>query len=201
MPELVSISAAVEGPVDEAVVRKLIAHVGAHPGPVYGKNGKPALRKKFNGYNNAARHAPWLVLVDLDNDADCAPSLRQDWLPHPAPSMCFRIAVREVEAWLMADPETLAKYLGVARSKVPDEPEALTNPKDEMVKLARQSRRRAIREDMVPRLDSGRRVGPAYTCRVVEYARTHWRPEIAAARSDSLRRAIACLERLVEGAR
>lgn len=201
MPQPLEISAAVEGMVDEAVVRRLIAHVGAHPGPVYGKNGKDALRQKLNGYNNAARHAPWLVLVDLDNDADCAPPFRQQCLSHPAPFMCFRIAVCEVEAWLMADPETLAKYLGVAQNKVPDEPEALPNPKDEMVNLARQSRRRAIREDMVPRPGSGRSVGPAYTSTVIEYVRTHWRPEIAAQRSDSLRRAIACLKRLVEGAR
>jgi hypothetical protein len=73
-------------------------------GSVYGKNGKADLHKKIKGYNNAARHAPWLVLVDLD-DESCAFSLCQSWLPVPARYLCFRVAVRQVEAWLMADAE------------------------------------------------------------------------------------------------
>jgi len=198
MSQHVAISAAVEGIADEAVVRKLILAAGAHPGPVYGKSGKPALRTRINGFNNAARHAPWLVLVDLNGEEDCAPPLRASWLPAPAPLICFRVAVRQVEAWLMADGEELAKYLSVAGKHVPGDPESLPNAKVAMVNVARRSRRRAIREDMVPREGSGRAVGPAYTSRLIEYIETQWRPAVAAARSESLRRAIACLERLIE---
>jgi hypothetical protein len=198
MPNPVTISAAVEGLVDEAVVRRLIACAGGHPGPVYGKNGKPALRQKINGYNNAARHTPWVVLVDLDADADCAPSLRHDWLPTPAPRLCFRVAIRQVEAWLMADAETLAAYLGVAKRIIPEDPESLPDGKTAMVDLSRQSRKRAIQQDMVPRPGSGRKVGPAYASRLIEYAQGYWRPEFAAKRADSLRRAIDCLRRLVK---
>jgi hypothetical protein len=200
MPNPVTISAAVEGLMDEAVVRRLIACAGGHPGPVYGKNGKPALRQKINGYNNAAWHAPWVVLVDLDSDADCAPVLRCKWLPAPAPGLCFRVTIRQVEAWLMADAETLATYLGVGRQTIPDQPEALPNAKAEMVNIARRSRRRDIRQDMVPRQGSGRAVGPAYTSRLIEYAERHWRPEVAAQCADSLHRAIDCLRRQVEPA-
>jgi hypothetical protein len=94
----VTISAAAEGITDEAVVRRLILHVGAQPGTVYGKQGKQHLRTRIAGFNNAAQHMPWLVLVDLDHDADCAPPLRAKWLPAPARWMCFRVAVRAVEA-------------------------------------------------------------------------------------------------------
>jgi hypothetical protein len=196
----VTISAAVEGIVDEAVVRRLIAWADGHPGPVYGKNGKSALRRNISGYNNAARHAPWVVLVDLDRDADCAPPFRRHWLPEPAPQLCFRVAVRQVEAWLMADAETLAAYLGVKPRRIPVAPETLPNAKVEMVNIARRSRRHAIRQDMVPRPGSGRAVGPAYTSRLTEYAMRHWRPGVAAQHADSLRRAINCLKRLVERA-
>ena len=55
MPTDPAVTAAVEGAVDEAVVRRLVAHVGAVSGDVYGKNGKPHLRQRINGYNNAAR--------------------------------------------------------------------------------------------------------------------------------------------------
>ena len=200
MPRSTIISAAVEGIVDEAVVRRLIAHAGGQTGDVYRKNGKDELRQKIDGYNNAARHAPWVVLVDLDNDADCAPPIRDAWLPVPAPHLCFRIAVREVEAWLMADAQTLARYLRVRRTRIPVEPEKLARPKDEMVDLARYSRLKDICKDMVPREKSGRRVGPAYPSRLIEYVQEHWQPEVAAERAESLQRAIDCLQGLVKAA-
>ncbi len=195
------ISAAVEGLTDEAVAVRLIRHVGAQPGPVYGKQGKRHLQNRVNGYNHVAQYAPWLILVDLDRDADCAPPLRQAWLPEPAPLLCLRVAVRAVEAWLMADAEALAGFLGVARSVVPSDPESLPDPKSAMVNLARKSRRRDIRLDMVPRDGGGREVGPAYTSRMVEFARRHWRPDVAAKRAESLRRAIRCLRKLVRRGR
>lgn len=194
------ISAAVEGITDEAVVRKLITHVGAEPGTVYGKKGKPHLRSQVDGYNSAARHAPWVVLVDLDHEAGCAPHLCAGWLAAPAPRLCFRVAVRAVEAWLMADTEALARFLSVGRKKVPGDPEGLADPKEALVNLARESRKREIREDMVPRQGSGRAVGPAYASRLIEFVSSHWRPAEAADRADSLRRAIACLERLANPA-
>jgi hypothetical protein len=191
------ISAAVEGMVDEAVARTLIAHAGAVVGDVYGTHGKAYLRQKITGYNNAARRSPWLVLVDLDGDEHCAPPLLNTWLPQLAPHLCFRVAVREVEAWLMADSERLAAFLYISRKKIPGNPETLQDPKAEMVKLARSSNRPAIRDDMTPRERSGRRVGPAYASRLIEFASSFWRPGVAAERSDSLGRAINCLRRLI----
>lgn len=199
MPQPVVIWAAVEGLVDDAAVRKLIACAGGQAGPIYGRKGKDALRQQIQAYNNAAWHAPWIVLVDLDRDADCAPPLRLEWLPNPAPKLCFRIAVRAVEAWLMADRETLAEFLRVPSHRIPTTPEALDDPKGEMVNLARHSRDRGIREDMVAREESGRRVGPAYTSRLMEYVDGRWRPEVAAKHSGSLRRAIECVRRLAGG--
>jgi hypothetical protein len=199
MANEVRVCAAVEGIVDEAVVRRLIEHVGAAPGPVYGKQGKAALRQKIAGYNNAARHQPWLVLVDLDRDHDCAPPLRDEWLAHPASRLCFRVAVRAVEAWLLADAERLAAFLGVAKSKIPQDPERLDDPKAAVVNLARSSRRGDIREEMVPTQQGGRDVGRAYSSRLIEFVSQRWRPEQAARSCESLRRAIECLRRVAAG--
>lgn len=195
-----TISAAVEGDVDEVVVQKLILAAGATPGTVYGKRGKPYLCQKINGFNNAAQYSPWIVLVDLDRDYDCAPLLRNTWLPNPGRLICFRIAVRAVEAWLIADRTALANYLRIAPSRIPQISENLDDPKREMVNLARRSRKKTIRLDMVPRDGSGRAIGPAYTSRMMEYVEKHWRPERAAQQSDSLRRALKCLKRLVKEA-
>lgn len=187
------VTAAVEGAVDEAVVRRLAGDVGLIVAAVHGRRGKPSLLKRVAGYNQAARHRSWFVLVDLDQREDCAPSAREVWLPEPAPSMCFRIAVRAVEAWLLADRPAMAKWLSIAASKLPTWPEAEPDPKKTLIRLARSSRRREIREGLVPPLESNWAIGPAYTSLVGEFIRKIWRPEIAAKHADSLAR---CLDRL-----
>jgi len=192
------ILAAVEGPIDEAVLRRLAQHVGTDLRSVFGKQGKPSVLRSLHGYNLAAHRPPlWVVLVDLDRDADCAPLVVSQWLPDPAPYMCFRVAVRAVEAWLLADGEQIARFLSIPVSQIPTDPESLADPKRTLVDLAGRSRRRAIRQDMVPRPASGRAVGPAYASRIIEFVHGDWRPESAMTRADSLRRSILCLNRLL----
>jgi hypothetical protein len=194
------ISSAVEGVVDEAVVKHLIVWAGGEIGPVYGKRGKPLLRQKVNGYNNAARYHPWIVIVDLNREADCPPPLREIWLPNPGPFMCFRIAVKEIEAWLLADRERFASFFRVRLLDVPAKPELLNDPKGAVVELSRRSRSRDIRLDMVPRPGSGRKIGPAYVSRLIEFVsdpQRGWRPERAAQSSDSLNRALTRVKELV----
>ncbi len=193
------ISGAVEGIVDEAVLRRLIAFVGAVPGPIFGKNGKEHLLKRVQGYNQAARFSRWVILIDLDQDDDCAPPYRSRRLSNSAPYMCFRVAVREIEAWLLADREHIAQFLSVPLSRVPHDPDAIPDPKGMVVHLARHSRKRDIHEDMVPRLGSSLRIGPAYASRLIEFVQegvSGWRPDVAAGLSDSLRRCIRCLQHL-----
>jgi len=191
----VMIMAAVEGLVDEAVVRRPAEHAGLEINQVHGKNGKDYLRRRIGAYNNAARISPWLVLVDLNREADCPPPLCRIWVPAPAPHMCFRVAVRSVESWLLADREQIARFLGIRVTQVVQNPEAVPNPRDAVVSLAAKSRRNDIRKDMVPRPGSGRPVGPAYASRLIEFVGSHWQPDVAARFSDSLRR---CLIRLKE---
>jgi len=191
----VSVSGAVEGDLDEAVLRRLVEEKGAILDRLYGKQGKQHIEKRLGGYNQAAHRFPWVVFRDLDHDADCAPSLKARCLPNPARYMCFRIAVRTIESWLLADRESIAGFLRVAVSRVPSFPETLDDPKYAMVELARHSRLRDIREGVVPRPGSGRKVGTLYTSQLIEFAQTKWEPETAAQRSDSLRR---CRERIHE---
>lgn len=189
----VQISCVVEGILDEAVLARLIAEAGAVPGPVYGGRGKSPIRRGLAGFNQAALRSPWVVLVDLNQSWECAPLLKNDWLPHVAPFMCFRVAVREIEAWLLADGEGLAKFLSVPKSRFPASPETLADPKQALLNLAGQSRRSAVRRDVVPRPGSGRQVGALYNALLTEFASNSWQPNVAVHRSDSLRRCIKCL--------
>ena len=190
------ISGAVEGLVDEAVLRRLVEEAGATLGDVYGKMGKSHLRRRLHGYNQAAKFSPWVVLADLDQDANCAPPLRAVWLPDSAPHMCFRIAVREIESWLLADRKGIAHFLGVKILQIPASPETIEYPKRTLVGLARHSRRIEIRKDMVPGPRSRRRVGPAYSSQLIEFIRSKWKPDIAEQTSESLRRCRESVSRL-----
>lgn len=187
------VTVATEGTVDTAVVGRILGELGLQLGPVHGGKGKNSLDKNLRGYNNAARFAPWLVLRDLDHDAHCPPDLLPSLLPSPATMMRFRIAVRSVEAWLLADSPRIQSFLRIPEGRVPSDPDALTDAKQTVVNLARISMNREIREDLVPGRGTTGRVGPAYTARLVEFAARHWRPKMAARRSPSLRRCIESL--------
>jgi len=190
------VTGAVEGLVDEAVLRRLIREAGMQCVAVYGKEGKPYLIEQLPKYNNAARYAPWCILIDLDRDAGCAPEFIDRILPDRAPGMVARVAVREVESWLLADRVNMAKFLGVRQVDIPRDPDALDDPKRQVIDLARRSRYRAIAQDLVPRPGSGRAEGPAYTSRMIEFATRLWQPREAAELSPSLARCIAAIERL-----
>lgn len=101
-----------------------------------------------------------------------------------------------MEAWITADAGELAAFLAVPKAGVPADPEAEDTPRRALVNLARRSPRPAIVRDVVPREGTGRPVGPAYASRTVAFASHHWRPGVAAERSDSLRRPMSCLRRL-----
>lgn len=187
---------AVEGDIDEHVARRLLSLGGVGAVAVYGREGKARIRNSLNGYNQAAGRAPWFVLVDLDNDDDCVREFVESWLPQPANNMVFRVAVREVEAWLLADQERVAGFLGVSQALVPRDPEGLADPKQALVNLARRSRKRRVRESLVPSTASGRSQGPAYTSELIRFVtdlEDGWRPEVARARSESLDRCIRAL--------
>ena len=197
----VVLTAAVEGITDEVLLRRVCAFSGTAIGQVYGKRGKSHILARINGFNHSAQFRHWIVLLDLDGDGPCAPDVLQKWLPAPSRLMCLRVAVREIESWLLADPERIGRYLSVPVKAIPAEPDSIPDPKQLMVNLARRSRRRAIREDFVPNPGSGQPVGPAYASRMIEFiqdSEAGWRPEVAAQNSNSLQRCIAAISRLVQ---
>lgn len=187
------VTIAVEGASDVPVLRRILDHVGCSIYVVHGRRGKAQIDRNIGGYNNAARFSPWIVLRDLDHDAACPQTLVDHLLPKPAEWMRFRIAVREVESWLLADPASVARFLRIRRVFVPGQPDQLDDPKGMLVNLARRSPISAIRADMVPAVGMSGTVGPAYTSRIAEFALGAWMPEVAMDNSDSLRR---CVERI-----
>ena len=192
----------VEGPSDLAAAEKLLGSRGVRADPVRSiiAGGKTRLDPRLKSYNAAAHHGGWFVLRDADQDGDDCPVVVRQTLLAPAsqaPSMCFRLAVRSLEAWLMADAEALTSHFALVRSRVPARPEEERDPKQAFVNACRSSRRSDVRAAVVPPTGSARSVGPEYVAFVSDYCRLAWRPDVAAASAPSLRRALAEIDRLI----
>ena len=162
---------AVEDDLSDAVVRRLLIHVrrGFQVRARYPLPGLPHLHPQPSGYgylkasvrafNNAAAETPHLLLTDLD-EATCAPDLIQHWLGSTAhPNFIIRVAVREVEAWLLADAENMAEFLSLSRGDIPVNIESVAQAKEEIVRLARRSPDAEIQNNLVPRPGSSAATG------------------------------------------
>ena len=188
---------AVEGATDEPFAMRLLVGLGFEVSAVHGRHGKQHIDKHIGSYNAAAHFSCWLVLRDLDHDAACVGGLVENLLPTPAIGMRFRIVVRTIEAWLLADRMGVAKFFRVANHKIPNSPDELSVPKRSLVDLARHSTSRLVREAMIPVKGSTARVGPGYEGTIAEFA-AHWSWESASVNSPSLRRCIAALATLAD---
>ncbi|NIM12428.1 MAG: hypothetical protein GTO45_09965 [Candidatus Aminicenantes bacterium] len=147
------------------------------------------IKSRLKGFNNAAKGMPFLVLTDLDRE-ECAPKLIREWLPFkPHPNLIFRVAKREVESWVMADRNAFAHFLGIPISKIPlNIDDEVMDPKAFLVKMARKSRDRAIRNAIVPK-HAAVKVGPDYNGKLISFVQDKWDLNRAAQHSDSLKRA------------
>ncbi len=160
----------------------------AHP------SGGLGLRRRMRDFNQIALYQnPVLVLADLDSLEDCAVN-RVTALTGRislSPNLLVRIAVLEVEAWILADRSSIANWLGIATTKVPQSVETLIDPKRALVELAGRSRSRGLRESIAPQSVRGSsRTGPRYNGALGEFVIQHWNPEVARRNSPSLDRAI-----------
>lgn len=188
-----AISLAVEDRLSEAVLKKILSMAENRflVTKCYSRGGFGYLKKNIAGFNYAAKGSPFLVLTDLDN-SECPPVLIKKWLPYPKHhNLLFRIAVREVEAWLLADWNGLAKYLGITR-KGGDrlDVESINDPKRRLIELAQKSRKRNLREAIVPGSRSDARQGPDYNGALIRFVNEFWDIKAAMDNSISLKRTV-----------
>ncbi len=156
------------------------------------------LKKQAAAFNNAAKGCPFLLLTDLDQHA-CPPDLITDWLDRPKHAhFLLRVAVREIESWLLGDLTGLNAYFGLRRSFTLPNPEALPDPKEELLKLAMMCPSRHIREALVWRDDEkGRlRQGPDYNGTLARFVVQRWDIGAAKLACRSLGRLFVALQQL-----
>lgn len=171
-----SIHYAVEGPTDEPVAKKILLVTGFKPLQPVIAEGKGNLRKRLPALNLAAASMPWLVIRDLDYDDDqsCIPALRKSLLKDHECNrfMCLRFAVRAMEAWLVADRDTFAEFFGIRRT-IDHQPESLNDPKQYLIDICRQSKKKRIKEGIPPLPQSKRAYGPDYVTLLREFTADH----------------------------
>jgi hypothetical protein len=195
----IPIELAVEDDLSAAVLQKILVKSGRPyaVGTAYIGHGFGYLRRNIRGFNHAAKGTPWLVLTDLDT-IQCPPELIGAWLPEPPhPNLLFRVAVREVEAWLLADRVGFARFLGARRELVPPNADAIGDPKACLIDLARRSPRRDLRADIVPPPGSTRKIGPNYNGRLISFVRDRWDIYVAKQSSPSLLRTVNAIGRFI----
>jgi len=198
MTNPIFINLAVEDLLSEFVLREIIKQ-SQRPfviGNCLCHGGYGYLKKNIHAFNNAARGMPFLVLTDL-NSTECPPTLIKKWLPFPKhPNLLFRVAVREVEAWLLAHREAFALFLGISEKLIPQEIEAVADPKQLLINLTAKSKNRKIREAIVPPAEKTVTMGPDYNEKLKEFINNYWQAERAAQYSPSLQRTINAITTL-----
>lgn len=184
----------VEGLLDEAVANRIIVATNHTPGHCYPKKGFTYIKDKIRDFNKSAITINYLALVDfMDTGLPCPGAVITTWLPYRQPKMLFRVVVREIESWLLADRENIARFLQIATTKVPDRPEEIENPKQFLINLARTSRSKRVRAALVPDERSTATEGRLYTSELSQFVNQHWDPANACRNAPSLER---CYKRL-----
>ncbi len=175
--------------------------VAFYPGFPAIENGFGNIKAKCSAFlNMAAGGQHTLILTDLDR-AECPAALIRDWFfsgRNDAPALpkqvIFRVAVREVEAWLMADREGFAKFLGISPANFNAAPETLADPKKFLLDVIGRKTGKKWTWDMLP---TGRaRIGSGYNAGLCAFIRNHWSIDRACSKAPSLQRAVDALARV-----
>ncbi len=197
----------VEDKPSAAIAKRLLAHANEASkkqfqfldGFPIDKRGVGNIRKKVKSYLEIAYSGQRvIVLVDLDSSS-CAPTLLRDWFSIESGSeitlpegLIFRVAVREIESWIMADRPNLASFLGVPIANFPLAPDELPDPKQFLLNVIKRKGHRKWHKEMLPRGQTAS-IGPMYNEKLCQFIEKRWSPAQAAQHSTSLKKAIDAL--------
>jgi len=190
-----------EGYMEEAVASRLLPYCGHEIGTVYGRCGCAYVKEKAAVFHHLVTDQTGvLVLTDfIDTKAACVPDALKEYVLDKCPTLpknfLCRFSVNELESWLLADREGIAKYFNIALSKLPINPENENDPKNTLVNLARKSKKKVIREGVAPPPGHYAAVGPEYISLMREFVNIQWSIENAMRNAPSLER---CVRRLCE---
>ncbi|MEJ0070181.1 MAG: hypothetical protein WDO24_17335 [Pseudomonadota bacterium] len=188
---MISIALATEDNLSEEIGRRLIGEMGTNfeVGLTFRKGGYGYLKSSIKKFYSFSKTMPLLLIADLDK-APCANFLISKWIGDRVlpEKFLFRVAVREIEAWLLADHAGMKNLLGPGGTKLPRTPDSLLDPKQVLLNFARKAPR-DVRNDLIAERGAIASQGLGYNQRMGDFIQSKWNPSHASSRSDSLRRA------------
>jgi hypothetical protein len=160
---------------------------------IFGKRGFGYIKSRITNFNAAAKNIPYLIITDLDQ-YDCPPSLCKEWFTFTKnPNLIFRIAVKEIETWLIADRKNFSGFLKIPENRISKEVESISDPKEFIIKLATRSPNREMRSSIVPKLKSTAKIGPNYNDCLARFIINYWDIDLASMNSISLHKTLESL--------
>jgi len=200
----------VEDAPSSEIAKRILAHVNKEATSAFEfkegfpkiENGFGAIKKKVPALKEMAENGIFsLVITDLDT-AECPPSLIKQWcgdsggdnLSLPL-GLIFRVAVREIESWILADREALSGFLGIPAANFEASPDDLSDPKQHLMNVLRKKGRKKWHREMVPKTASAS-IGPLYNEKLCRFVRNDWDPGRAQVRSPSLKRSIQAFKKV-----
>lgn len=185
------VALATEDELSEVVGQKLVNDAGADLTVtlLLRRGGSGYLKSKMRNFCELARRMPVLLLTDLDTE-QCPATLIGVWSRNNVvpDRFLFRVAVRQVESWLLADQESIAGLFNIALRRLPGNPDQLPDAKRSLLHLASLAPRR-VREELLAEQGSTASQGLGYNTILRDFVNNRWDPARAATRSDSLKRA------------
>lgn len=194
-----SVILAIEDELSEVISTKILKNFGVEITTIIRDNGNVYLRQKAPELNRSAKGIDIFLLTDLNSSEHCPVELINAWIKGPLnPRLLFRVAIMEIESWVMADRDGFANFLSIPVNRIPSNTDDIPDPKEFLVSLARSSRKRKLQDELVPKPGARIPIGYGYNTRLSEFVRDYWDLERAATVSPSLKRTLDRLNQTTE---
>ena len=176
------------------------AYTYNHPYPLKIRGGKSHILKNLLKYNQSAKNLKFLIIVDLDK-TNCVVDFIKKHFHNVSlnKGLIFRVAIREIESWILADKIGFCNYFKVPKKHLQINPDDLHDPKQFLIEtIKKYCKNKRRKEDITVQKGSNAIVGPAYNSALIEFIKDAWCIESARQNSPSLNRCIVALEKLSE---
>lgn len=186
----------VEDRLTEAVIIKILRQIDRFSVHRCHYRNKDKIQKKIADLNRAAKgDFLYLVATDQDTPDNCPAAALENLRAPLSCNLLYRFAVMEIKSWIMADRENIARFLAIDISSVPWKPDEVPKPKECVVAMAKRSKSRSVREDLVP-VPSAKtaKVGPGLDPALIEFVSDRWDVLEAQRYSPSLERSYRRLQ-------
>ena len=195
----------VEDEPSQAVLTKIIEYVNSQstnrfvlhtdiPIITHGFGNLQIQAKKFLSAATKGEGIRSIFLADLDQK-NSVQQIVNEWFNIACPALLpekfiFRIAVHEIESWIIADINGIAKFLNVSTANFIIMPDDLEDPKQFLFNVIRSKCKSAKFRDMLPQ--KGQAIGIEYNPQIVQFIKKNWNIQMALTKSPSLKRAVDC---------